>query len=131
MTTLTSYLTVTNNLSRWQTMTAADPTVATATKYYQANIGNVKSVDDLMNNPRLYNYVMTAFGLGDQASYYQGLISKVLQQGVSSQSSLAYTLGDSRVLALAQAFNFAANGSATTQSSAVQTDVVNDYVNQS
>ena len=131
MSTLSSYLTVNNNLSRFQTMTAKTASVSLATAYYQANIGNVKSADDLVNNPRLYNYVMTAFGLGDQAPYYQGLIKKVLQQGVSSSSDLAHTLNDSRVLALAQAFNFAANGAATTQSSAVQTNVVNAYVNQS
>ncbi|HWG07171.1 MAG TPA: DUF1217 domain-containing protein [Beijerinckiaceae bacterium] len=130
MSTLDSYLTVNNNLSRFQTMTADTPSVSLATKYYQANIGNVKSADDLVNNPRLYNYVMTAFGLGDQAPYYQGLIKKVLQQGVSSSSDLAYTLNDSRVLALAKAFNFAANGADTTQSSAVQTNVVNAYVTQ-
>jgi hypothetical protein len=131
MTTLSSYLTVENNLSRWQTMTADTPSVALATQYYKANIGNATSIDQFLNNTRLYNYAMTAFGLGSQASYYKGLMKQVLEQGVSSTSSLAYTLNDSRILAFAQAFNFAADGASTTQSSAVQTNVVSQYINQS
>ena len=131
MTTLSSYLTVAANLTRWQTITAADPTISTATKYFKANIGSVTSISQFVNNTRLYNYAMTAFGLGDQAPYYKGLITKVLQQGVSSSSSLAHTLNDSRVLALATAFNFAANGAATTKSSSFQTNVVNQYITQS
>ena len=131
MTTLNSYLLVTNNLSRWQTMTADTPTVALQTKYYQANIGKVTSIDQFLNNTRLYNYAMTAFGLGAQASYYKGLMRQVLEQGVSGSSNLATTLDDSRILAFAQTFNFAADGASTTQSSAVQTNVVNQYINQS
>ena len=131
MTTLSSYLTVENNLTRWQTMTADSPTVAQQTQYYQANIGKVTSISQFLSNSRLYNYAMTAFGLGSEASYYQGLMKQVLTQGVSSQSSLAYTLNDLRVLAFAQAFNFAADGAKTTQSSAANANVVSQYVNQS
>ena len=130
MTTLSSYLTVENNLTRWQTMTADSPTVALQTQYYKANIGKVTSISQFLNNSRLYNYAMTAFGLGSEASYYKGLMQKVLEQGVSSQSSLAYTLNDSRVLAFAQAFNFAADGAKTTQSSAANANVVSQYINQ-
>jgi hypothetical protein len=130
LTTLNSYLTVENNLTRWQTMTADSPAVALQTQYYKANIGKVTSISQLLNNSRLYNYAMTAFGLGSEASYYKGLMQKVLEQGVSSQSSLAYTLNDSRVLAFAQAFNFAANGTSTTQSSAANADVVSQFINQ-
>ena len=131
MTTLNSYLTVENNLTRWQTMTADNPTVALQTQYYKANIGKVTSISQFLNNSRLYNYAMTAFGLGSEASYYKGLMQKVLEQGVSSKSSLANTLNDSRVFAFAKTFSFAASGAKTTQSSAVKTDVVNQYINQS
>jgi len=39
--------------------------VAQQTKYFLANIGKVKTVNDLINNSKLYTYVMTAFGLSD------------------------------------------------------------------
>ena len=69
---------------------------------------------------------MTAFGLSDM-TYAKGLIKQVLQQGVSSATALANTLGNPNILALAKAFNFAANGASTTSSAAASTDVVNNY----
>jgi hypothetical protein len=129
MSTFTSYLSIANNLSRYETMTAADPTVAQATKYYQAHIGGVTTPAQLVNNTRLFNYVMNAFGLGDM-TYAKSLIQKVLEQGTSSSKALANTLANPGILALAHAFNFAQNGAATTKSAAATTDVVNKYVMQ-
>jgi hypothetical protein len=129
-TTLSSYQLVAGNLSKWQSMTAKSPDVAQQTKYYQANIGNVKSAKDLIKNYRLFNYVMTSFGLSSMASYGKGLIQKVLEQGVGNSKNLAYTLKDSRILELAKTFDFVSNGEKTTSSSAVQTDVVNNYLRQ-
>ncbi len=128
--TLSTYLQISNNLTKWQTMTAAQPAVQLQTAYYQANIGSVKTPSDLVNNYRLFSYVMNAYGLGDMTSYGSGLIQKVLEQGTGSQSNLAYTLNNPQILALAQTFDFADNGSSTTSSSAVQTGVVNNYINQ-
>jgi hypothetical protein len=129
MSTFTAYLSIANNLSRYETMTAADPTVAQATKYYQAHIASVTTPSQLVNNTRLFNYVMTAFGLGNM-TYARSLIRKVLEQGTSSSTALANTLDNPNILALAQAFNFAQKGAATTKSAATTTDVVNKYVMQ-
>lgn len=123
------YLSVAKNLTKSQATTAAEPQVATATQYFEANIGNVKSVSDLMSNSKLYNYVMTAFGLSDM-TYAKGLITKVLEGGVSSSTALANTLNDPRYTALAKAFDFAANGTATTSSSTTVQTTVNNYVEQ-
>ena len=128
--TLSTYLQISNNLTKWQNMTAAQPIIKAQTAYYQANIGSVKTPADLVNNYRLFSYVMTAYGLGDMASYGKGLIRKVLEQGTGSQSNLAYTLNNPQILALAKTFNFAQNGASTTSSSAVKTDVVNNYITQ-
>ncbi len=123
------YLSVAKNLAKSQATTAAEPQVATATKYFEANIGNVKTVSDLLNNSKLYNYVLTAFGLSDM-SYAKALITKVLEGGVSSSTALANTLNDPRYKALATAFNFAANGTATTSDSTTIQATVNNYVEQ-
>ncbi len=128
--TLSTYLQISNNLDKWEKMTASDPVVKSQTAYYQANIGNVKTPADLVNNYRLFSYVMTAYGLGDMTSYGKGLIEKVLQQGTSSQNDLAYTLHNSQILSLAQTFNFATQGAKTTSSTAVQSGVVNNYIEQ-
>ena len=128
--TLSSYLMVSNNMSTWQTITQAQPSVKLATAYYNTNIGNVQSASDLVNNYRLFSYAMTAFGLGDMVSYGKGLMQKVLEQGTGSTSNLAYTLNNPNILAFAKAFNFVTNGASTTTTAAATTDVVNKYVNQ-
>ncbi len=129
MSTFTTYMSIANNLSRYQTMTASDPTVAQATKYFQANIGSVTTPAQLVNNPRIFNYVMNAFGLGDM-TYAKSLIQKVLEQGTTSSSALANTLDNPNILALAKAFNFSLYGSSTTKTIAATSDVVNKYVMQ-
>ena len=128
--TLSSYLMVSNNMSTYQKITEAQPTVKLATAYYNANIGNVQSASDLVSNYRLFSYAMTAFGLGDMVSYGKALMQKVLEQGTGSTSNLAYTLNNPNILAFAQAFNFVTNGASTTTTAAATTDVVSKYVNQ-
>ncbi len=127
--TLSTYLQISNNLSQWQNITAADPTVKAQTDYYQANIGSVKTPSDLVGNYRLFSYVMSAYGLGDM-TYAKGLIQKVLEQGTGSTNDLAYTLNNPQILALAKTFDFASNGTSTTASTAVQTGVVSNYIQQ-
>ena len=129
MSTLATYLQISNNLPKWQKMTASQPNVTQQTKYYQENIGKVKTPADLVNNFRLFSYVLNAYGLGDQV-YAKSLFQKVLEQGTGSTKNLAYTLNDPRILALAKMFNFKASEASTTSSSAVKTDVVNNYVEQ-
>lgn len=129
MSTFTTYMSIANNLGRYQAMTAADPTVAQATKYFQANIGSITTPAQLVNNPRIFNYVMNAFGLGNM-TYAKAMIQKVLEQGTSSSKALANTLNNPNILALANAFNFPLYGSSTTKTTAATSDVVNKYVMQ-
>jgi hypothetical protein len=117
--TTTAYLAISQNLPRYQAMTAADPAVKTATAYYEANIGSVKSIKDLVDNYRLLSYALDAYSLGDQINA-RGLITQVLEGGVSNPKSLANTLGDPRWKAFAAAFNFA-GGASPSQASSVQT----------
>jgi Protein of unknown function (DUF1217) len=126
MSTLTSYLTVANNLTKWQTITSKSASVATQNSYFQKNIGSVTSASQLVNNPRLFNYAMTAFGLGNM-TYAKSMMQKVLEQGTTSSTALANTLNNPQILAFAQAFDFAGKGSSLTQSQSFVTDVVNRY----
>ena len=110
-------------------MTAAEPAVKTASAYYAANIGSVKSVSDLVGNYRLLSYALNAYGLGGQIDA-KGLITKVLEGGVSNPKSLANTLPNSQWKAFAAAFNFVDGGATPPSSaSAVQT-TTSDYVEQ-
>lgn len=129
-TTLSSYLTVANNLSQWQAYTAQTPAVQNATQYFQKNIGSVTSAQELVDNPRLFDYAMSAFGLSDM-TYAKGLMEKVLQQGVTSSTALANTLNNQNIHAFAEAFDFADNGSTTTSSSSLVNQVINKYIENS
>lgn len=115
--------------SRSLATAAAEPAAARETKYFLANIGKVKTPDDLINNSRLYSYVMKAFGLSDMVNA-KALIRSVLAGGTSNPKSLANTLNDPRYRVLAAAFNFAANGPATTSSPALQQTTVDNYIEQ-
>lgn len=127
--TTTAFLAVTQNLSRYQAMTAAEPAVKTATAYYEANIGSVSSVQDLVGNYRLLSYALNAYGLGDQINN-KGLITKVLEGGVSNSKSLANTLPNSQWKAFAAAFNFVDSGATSPSSSSAVTTTTGDYVEQ-
>ena len=127
--TFSTYMSISSNLARYQTMTADDPTVAQATKYYQANIGSITTPAQFVNNSRIFNYAMNAFGLGDM-TYAKSLIQKVLEQGTSSSTALANTLNNPKILALAQAFDFKDLGSLATQQASATTGVVSNYVMQ-
>jgi Protein of unknown function (DUF1217) len=127
--TTTAFLAVSQNLSRYQAMTAAEPAVKTASAYYAANIGSVKSISDLVGNYRLLSYALNAYGLGDQINA-KGLITKVLEGGVSNPKALANTLPNSQWKAFAAAFNFVDSGATPpSATSAVQTTTSN-YVEQ-
>jgi hypothetical protein len=123
------YNAITKDYSKTLATTAAEPSVAQQTQYFLANIGKAKTVNDLINNSKLYTYVMTAFGLADMTNA-KALIRQVLEGGVSNPKSLANTLNDPRYLALASAFNFASDGNTTTSSTTLQQTTVNNYVEQ-
>jgi Protein of unknown function (DUF1217) len=128
-TTTATYLSASQNLARYQAMTAAEPAVKSATAYYQANIGKVTSIQDFVGNYRLLSYALDAYGLGDQVDS-TALITKVLEGGVSDPKSLANTLSNSNWKAFAAAFDFVGKGASSVSSaSAVQT-TTGDYVEQ-
>jgi hypothetical protein len=127
--TTTAFLAVSQNLSRYQAITVAEPAVKTATAYYEANIGSVKSVSDLVGNYRLLSYALNAYGLGDQINA-KGLITKVLEGGVSNPKSLANTLPNAQWKAFAAAFNFVDSGATPPSSTSTVKTTTSDYVEQ-
>ena len=129
MTTTSDYLAVTQNLSRYQAMTSAEPAVKTATAYYEANIGKATSIADFVGNYRLLSYALNAYGLGDQINN-KALVSKVLEGGVSNPKSLANTLGDSRWKVFASAFDFVGKGAASVSAKGAVAATAASYAEQ-
>ena len=110
--TLLGYQLYGNNLTQSLQRTAAEPAVSQAQSYYNANIGKVKSVSDLVNNFQLLSYATQAFGLSNM-TYAKALLTQVLESNLSDTTSVANQLGGSYV-AFAQAFSFNTDGSLKT-----------------
>ncbi len=129
LSTIADYTRLTTDMSKSLTQVEQQPDVSRDTAYYLANIGNVKSIDDFLNNYKLYSYAMKAFGLDDMI-YAKAFMRKVLTEGVATSDTFANKLSDSRYRDFAAAFNFAALGSNATQATAATTDVASQYATQ-
>lgn len=123
---ITSYTMLTANTQKSQDTLASQGQAARDIAYFQANIGSIKTIDDFMNNTRIFNFAMKAYGLEDMA-YAKAYMKKALTEGVSSNSAFAVKLSDPRFKAFVTAFNFAANGAATTSSDDLKTTAVANY----
>ncbi|TIR43652.1 MAG: DUF1217 domain-containing protein, partial [Mesorhizobium sp.] len=93
--TYTSYQLIAKDIPKAIDQVESQPVVKRDTDYYLANIGNVKSIDDFVNNTRLFNYAMKAYGLEDMA-YAKAFMVKALKEGVSDSDSFANKLSDKR-----------------------------------
>jgi hypothetical protein len=129
LSTLSSYRAIAQNLDRSLDRTSEEPAVKRESAYYLANIENVKSVDDLVGNRRLFAYAMKAFGLGDMV-YAKAFMRKVLTEGIDRRDSLANKLADPRFREFAATFNFARYGEATTAFGRTRAETVDRYVRQ-
>ena len=129
LSTAAAYLSVAQNLARQQAATAARGDVKTATAYYTANIGKVKTVAQFVGDDRLFSYAMKAYGLGD-ITYAKGLMTKVLDGGVTGDKALANTLSDPRYRAFAAAFDFAGLGATATAAASATAGTTARYVEQ-
>lgn len=103
--------------------------VKTETAYYKANVSNLHSIDDLMNNKRLLNFALAAYGL-DPAVEKPETIRKMLQGGTADANSPANQLTDKRYAAFVSAFNFKDRGENVTTLNAAQKPTVDKYLRQ-
>ena len=107
--TYVSYQLLARDLSRTLAQTATDAQVAREAQYYRDNIGKVKSIDDLLNDNRLFAYAMKANGLDDM-TYAKAFMRKVLESDLNDPKSFARKLVDTRYVTFAQSFNFSTDG---------------------
>lgn len=136
--TFLTYTSYASDMSRSLARVSGQADVSSATAYYNANIGKVKSVDDFMNNHRLFSYAMKAYGLEDM-TYAKAFMKKVLTSDISTstnlQKSFVGKLTDPRFLKFAQAFQFSTDGKVATQPVTAQqandqSDLINLYTQQ-
>lgn len=79
--------------------------------YFRENIGNIKSAEQLVGDPRLLRVALGAFGLeGDVGNKF--FIRKVLEDGTLTTTALANRLADKQYAKLSTAFGFGVPGAA-------------------
>ncbi len=79
--------------------------VQRATDYFRANIANVRTASDLVNDRQLLSVALGAFGLDDDINN-RAFIQKVLEDGTQAQDALANRLADNRYADFSRAFGF-------------------------
>ncbi|MBT9368854.1 DUF1217 domain-containing protein [Rhizobium sp. CSW-27] len=99
--------------------------VSREAEYYKANIAKVTSVDEFLDDYRLYSYAMKAYGLEDM-TYAKAFMRKVLESDLSDEDSFANKLTDDRYRDFATAFNFSSEEK-TAQSGTQVTAMVDLY----
>lgn len=124
---ITSYNRLSSNLASSIKRVSEQPVIKREAEYYQANIGNIKTVDDFMENTRIYNFALKAFGLEDM-QYAKAFIRKVLKEGIDDPKAFSMQLSDQRFREFATAFNFKRYQSATTSFDRVQKGAVDMYL---
>ncbi|SFV27950.1 DUF1217 domain-containing protein [Hyphomicrobium facile] len=113
------YRTYAADLPKTLSRISAQSDVSNAAKYYQANIDKVKTVDEFLNNPRLFSYAMTSYGLSDM-TYAKAFMKKVLTSDLTDSKSFVNKLTDTRFLEFAKAFQFSTDGTLATQPTLAQ-----------
>jgi len=120
-----TYKVYAQDISKSLVRTASRVEVAREEKYYHENIGKVTSVDDLLNDRRLFAYAMKAHGLEDM-TYAKAFMRKVLESDLSDAKSFARQLVDSRYAIFANSFSFTKDGTVRSSLPYVQNEFQGD-----
>ncbi|MCJ8308789.1 MAG: DUF1217 domain-containing protein [Rhizobiaceae bacterium] len=129
LSTLTSYQLAVRDLPRSLEVVQSDGLVQRETEYYLENIGKVKSIEEFMDDDRLFRYAMKAHGL-EEMNYAKALVTKVFEGGRDDSDAFVNRMADGRYRDLAETFDFNRYGSATTSFDRAQQGVVDKYLRQ-
>ena len=95
LSTYTSYNLIANDMLKSLNRTATETVNARDAAYYKENIGKVASVDEFLDDYRLYSYAVKAFGL-EEMTYAKAFMKKVLDSDLTDSASFANSLTDER-----------------------------------
>ncbi len=129
MNTYLSYQLIARDITQALGRVEKEPTVDRDTKYYEANIGKVKTIEEFVNNDRLFRYAMKAHGLEDM-TYAKAFMVKVLKEGISDSDSFANRLTDKRYADFAKSYNFEKYGAQATSFNRAQHDAPKNFAMQ-
>lgn len=126
MTAVSTFRLYASDMTRSLDNISKQPRIGREVEYYKENIGNIKSIDDFMDDYKIYSFAMKAYGLEDM-TYAKAFMRKVLEGGADG---FAGDLTDQRYSDFAETFDFKSFGAATTVLDEVTVDVVDKYFQQ-
>ncbi|MBO9428629.1 DUF1217 domain-containing protein [Sulfitobacter sp. R18_1] len=108
---------------------ANDPIHKRAIENFREKIGDVESIDDLINDYDSFSFMMKAFDL-EEKIYAKGMMKKVFESDREDKTSLLNRLNDSNMKAMHEAIDFQAGGvtNYNTFSSQWQEEMVDKYL---
>lgn len=101
-----------------------------AVTYFKTHITQAKTVDDVVHDPKLVNFILTAFNLQDDAQY-PAKVKAILNSDLSDRRSYANSLIDPRYQQFAKEFNAHQLGMANFHSGTTIDDLVGKYTTNS
>lgn len=100
-----SYTFYTKDINETLARVAADPVISREAQYYSDTIGSITTIDEFLDDDRVYAYVMKAYGL-EEMTYAKAFIRKVLESDLTDSDSFANLLTETKYKTLAAAFDF-------------------------
>jgi len=94
-------------IDRQEEVFAKSPDIARDIEYFQNNIQNIETLDDLMQDRKILKVALGAFGLGEEISK-GAFVRKIIEEGTTERSSFANRLNNPDYIELAETFNFEA-----------------------
>lgn len=129
LSTLASYRVMSTDMTSALQRVSEQPMPAREIEYFSENIQNIKSVDEFIEDDRIFSFAMQAFGLSDM-TYAKAFMAKVLNEGVAADDSFANSLSDTRYQDFADTFNFESFGTAATSFTKANEGTVEKYIRQ-
>ncbi len=104
--------------------------ISSAAENFREKIGQITSAEDLVNDRRLLDVALGAFGLSDDINN-KFFIQKVLEDGTLEDDALGNRLSDKRYLELSKAFGFGDFDTPNTILSTFADDIIQRYEDKS
>ena len=102
---LTGWRFLNDSLETQEKLFNSSPDISRDVDYFNENIGDIKTLDDLMGDRRILKVALGAFGLGDEINK-GAFVRKVLEEGTEDRSAFAVRLNNSDYLDMARTFDF-------------------------
>ncbi len=124
-----SYQFIARDIDASLKLASEKPVVARESAYYLSKIGDINSIDEFLEDDRVYSYAMRAMGL-EEMTYAKAFMRKVLTEGTDDNTSFANQLADKRYAEFAENFNFKRYGETATTFTKARQGTVDKFVRQ-